>query len=280
MDTNTTSDRTAKRTKILAKVQKLLTKANDPGATPEEAESFMAASDRLMAEWAIEEAELDATHDGTSTQIVHRDLLIPEASVYRITLRDGLYGIVRAVECEAVYGTRKGYDRDDDGNVRTTRSGKPRYLHNPYLRVYGTPADVEYLEMLWVGLLGHIRSEMDKPEIHAKMVAECGTGIEASGGKLSWRNSFIGACLSRVAYRIRTNRQQVAQEAAGNSLVLASRFDRAREAMLQDYGKLGQANSSSASRSSAGAAAEGRAAGDRASLGGTSFRSGPKGLGK
>lgn len=280
MDTDTTSDRTAKRTKVLNQVQKLLAKANDPGCTPQEAETFSNKADRMMAEWAIEEAELDATRDGEVTKIVSRKLIVPPASVYRITWRDGLYAIIRAVECEAFVSTRKNLRRDEEGNLCYTRNNKIAYDTEVTLTIYGTPADVEYLEMLWISLLGFIRHEMDRPEIHEKMVAECGTGIQASGAKLAWRNSFIGACLHRVAYRIRTNREQVAQEAAGNSLVLASRYDRAKEAMAADIGRGGKTNSSTARRSSAAARAEGSAAGDRASLGGTQFRPGPKGLGR
>ncbi|HVM63231.1 MAG TPA: DUF2786 domain-containing protein [Acidimicrobiales bacterium] len=122
----TTTDATFHRTKldVAEKVRKLLAKAEDPAATPEEAESLTAKAQQLMTKYAI---DLAMVADGPRAgQFVERWWLVegPYAA-HKVSI---INAVARANDCRAIYTDLRG--------------GRKR------IDVVGYPTDVEWVETL------------------------------------------------------------------------------------------------------------------------------------
>ena len=124
---------TAKFEKVKAdvaeKVRKLLAQAEDPAATPEEAQTFTAKAQQLMTKYAIDLAMI--TDAERIDRVVERGWRIagPYAA-HKVSL---VNAVSRANDCRAIYTSL-------DGGAR-------------YIEVVGFPGDVEWVETLSASLV-------------------------------------------------------------------------------------------------------------------------------
>ena len=127
MTTSATFERV--KADVAEKVRKLLTQAEDPAATPEEAQTFTAKAQQLMTKYAIDLAMI--TDAGRIDQVVERAWRIdgPYAA-HKVSL---VNAVSRANDCRAIYTTL-------DGGAR-------------YIEVVGFPGDVEWVETLSASLV-------------------------------------------------------------------------------------------------------------------------------
>lgn len=114
---------------VAEKVRKLLAQAEDPAATPEEAQTFTAKAQQLMTKYAIDLAMI--TDAGRIDRVVERGWRIdgPYAA-HKVSL---VNSVSRANDCRAIYTTL-------DGGAR-------------YIEVVGFPTDVEWVETLSASLV-------------------------------------------------------------------------------------------------------------------------------
>lgn len=114
---------------VAEKVRKLLAQAEDPGATPEEAQTFTAKAQQLMTKYAIDLAMI--TDAGRIDQVVERGWKIdgPYAA-HKVSL---VNAVSRANDCRAIYTTL-------DGGAR-------------YIEIVGFPSDVEWVQTLSASLV-------------------------------------------------------------------------------------------------------------------------------
>lgn len=126
-----TSSTTFERVKadVAGKVRKLLAQAEDPAATPEEAQTFTAKAQQLMTKYAIDLAMV--TDADRIDRVVQRGWRIdgPYAA-HKVTL---VNAVSRANDCRAVYTPLQGGAR--------------------YIEVVGFPGDVEWVETLAASLV-------------------------------------------------------------------------------------------------------------------------------
>src|SRR5579884_3515616 len=127
MTTSATFERV--KADVAEKVRKLLTQAEDPGATPEEAKTFTAKAQQLMTKYAIDLAMV--TDADRIDRVVQRGWRIdgPYAG-HKVTL---VNAVSRANDCRAVYTPLQGGAR--------------------YIEVVGFPGDVEWVETLSASLV-------------------------------------------------------------------------------------------------------------------------------
>lgn len=114
---------------VAEKVRKLLAQAEDPGATPEEAQTFTAKAQQLMTKYAIDLAMI--TDADRIDRVVQRGWRIdgPYAA-HKVSL---VHAVSRANDCRAIYTTL-------DGGAR-------------YIELVGYPTDVDWVETLSASLV-------------------------------------------------------------------------------------------------------------------------------
>jgi|SRR5579871_228555 len=148
----TTIDSTFQRTKldVADKVRKLLAKAEDPAATPEEAESLTAKAQQLMTKYAIDLAMVADTR--RAEQFVERGWTVPGPyAAHKISI---INAVARANDCRAIYTDLRG--------------GRKR------IDVVGYPTDVEWVETLSRSLEVQLASALTAalrhkhPDVHGR----------------------------------------------------------------------------------------------------------------
>lgn len=236
-----------------SKVAALLAKANDPAATPEEAETYSAKAEALMVKWGISDAELDAKRKGqrkAAEKIVEVNWIIKGA--------DG-----RTLN-RLAFAIAQGF-----GNVRCLQASV--YGSTMDKRVYfiGHESDVARAKALYESLAvqaSHARgvwfSALDK------------TGMTGNDKFLAKRQ-FVWSFSDAVQLRLTATRKAAEGEVTKSTeLVLVDRAAKVDDYMATAYPKLGKGRASNGSDEGRAA---GRAAGQRANLGGTQVGSGSKG---
>jgi hypothetical protein len=242
--TQTTSDQ--RRDAVLAKIRKLLAKAEDPAASTDEAETYTAKATALIASWGIDAALL-AADDPASDPVGDRvlDLEAP----YAADKADLLAAVALRLRCQVVVRTRRGAGTRD------------RSVH-----LFGHRSDLERSELLFTSLL--VQSH------HALARTPVPPWEHAAAFRRSWLAGFTAAVARRLAAA-----ERAAEQAAGTAegtddhagrrstaLVLADRAEVVREAVASAYP---DARAARPRQLSGGGAADGWAAGQRADLGGT-----------
>lgn len=228
----------------LHRVQHLLAKAESTEFT-EEAEAYMAKAQALMSRHAIDEAMLAAagrTTDEVGTEVI---LVEPPYAVPKTTL---LGAVARANHCRVVSGPSEG------GIRRCT--------------VVGHVSDISNVRTLFASLSLQAARLM----LHAPVPPHDTTR--------RFRHSFLLAFAGRIDERLEAARRQVerevvAQEGAGVSVVLASRQQEVDRAFRTAFPRV---RTTTSRASSAAGWSGGRAAADRAGLGQRRVPSGPAGL--
>lgn len=225
---------------ILAKVRKLLAQAEDPAATPAEAEAFTAKATRLIADYGIDRALLDERQPGRDPV---GDLVIDVDPPYANEKATLASVVADGLRCRAVVCKGRTYD------------GNSFSVH-----VFGRGSDLVCVELLLTSLL--------LQGTQAMLATQVPPWEHAAAFRRTWWLGFAGA----VGNRLTESEEQAAREAesrfaaAGTSsaLVLADHAREADEAMRAAYPRLRTASSR---RLTGGGHASGWASGQRADLG-------------
>lgn len=217
----------------LIKVRKLLTLAENPAATPAEAEAFTAKATQLMADYGIDRALLaHATHE---RRVVEDRMIHFEAPYVRDKCALAA-AIANQSRCKAVMIQR----------------GSDVSLH-----VFGTETDLLCVEILLTSLLLQGTRELSRTPIP--------WGEHCAAYRRSWWAGFSAAIARRLAIAERQTVRAVDDAASGMSvaLVLADQSHEAESAMNAAYPRLGTV---SRRNLSGGGSRAGYASGQRADL--------------
>lgn len=246
--TGTTGDASA----MLAKVRKLLAKAEDPATTPEEAETYNAKASELIAAYGIDRALLalaDPSLDVVGDRVVVLD------RPWAADKADLLGAVALALGCRAVRRSR----REDAGKVLS-------------LHLFGHRSDLERAEILFTSLLVQA--------MHALSRTAVPPAEHPAAFRRSWLAGFSAAVGRRLSEAERTAAARAddrfAASGTTSALVLADRSTAVSQAMADHYPHL---RSGAARRLSGSGRAEGWGAGQRADLGGERLRGSRPALG-
>lgn len=236
----------------LAKVRKLLAKAEDPAATAQEAEIYNAKASELMAAYGIDRALLAAADP--DSDVVGDRVVVLEAPYARDkgTL---LSGIAHQMRCRSVLRTRYPH------------GSKELSLH-----LFGYDSDLLRTDVLYTSLLVQASIGM------ARRAAPPGESVAAF--RRSWFAGFTHAVVDRLATaeeRAANDADRPTAEPSGASvaLVLADRSAVVDQALAQHYPRLQAARRRSLSGSGM---ADGWAAGQRADIGGSRLTGASRGV--
>jgi hypothetical protein len=238
---------------VLARVRKILAKAEDPAATPEEAETYTAKAAELIAAYGIDRALLAEASPGSD---VVGDRVVVLDAPYALDKADLLSGVATALRCQAVQRTRHDV------------TGKQLSMH-----LFGYDSDLARAEVLYTSLLLQATSSV------RRSVAPPGENLAA------YRRSWLAGFTAAVVRRLRESEEQAARAAERTpeddapvgrsvSLVLADRSVTVRAARDREYPHL---RTASARTLSGSGGTSGYLAGQRADLGGTRVGRGARG---
>lgn len=225
----------------LAKIKALLAKAEDPAASPEEAEAYFGRAADLMAKYGIDQALL-AEDGGRTDKIDYKVFDIKGKYVPdRASL---LFSIGHALGAQNVFW-----------KLTDSMTGKRYYK----VRVYAHESTLDRIEMLFSSLQLQALNGMGK--------ARPAYGESVTAYRKSWMAGFSSTVRKRLAQAEESALQEAQQETGGTGteLVLVK-----REAAVQQFFKAAHPGVKAAPRRRLTGTGwrDGRAAGARASLGG------------
>jgi hypothetical protein len=228
--------------KIAERVRALLAKAEST-EFPEEAETYTAKAQALMAKYAIDQLAVDAARGRPAGDVVsrHIDLDVPYGSA-KCNL---LAAVGQANHCEVLWSSR-------------TRTAI----------VFGFEPDLDAVELLFTSLLTQATTAMLQASRQ-----EDGTSVR------SFRHAFFVAYAGRVGFRLHEVARaavQAGEAEHGNDLLpaLVRKDEAVRRAVAEEFPRT---RSKPVSISNGWGLRAGEAAADRADLGGTRLRGGPTG---
>ncbi|MEV1288423.1 DUF2786 domain-containing protein [Micromonospora sp. NPDC049679] len=224
---------------ILAKVRKLLAKAEDPACTVAEAEAFTAKAAELIAKYGVDRALLAARDPATDPV---GDRVIELLPPYALDKAGLLAAVADALRCRSV-------------RRRDTRGFT--------MHLFGFASDLERVELLFTSLLVQAAYGL------------AATPVPPHQHPAAFRRSWLAGFAAAVAVRLRQAESAAATEsaAAGHSvaLVLADRSGHVERRIAEVYPRLRTAGPR---RLAGSGMSQGAAAGRRADLGGTGLRPG------
>lgn len=225
---------------ILTKVRKLLAKAEDPAATPGEAETYTAKAAELIATYGIDRALL-AQSDPTSDVVGDRVVLLDPP--YALD-KAGLLGqVALKLRCRAVHRTRY-----------------PDGVKELSVHLFGYESDLLRAELLYTSLL------LQATSLLARTPTPSGENVAA------FRRSWLAGFTSAISRRLTEAEDRAASRAdaqareqgSSMALVLADRSAMVDSAVADEYPRLRRGRTRALSGSGGRA---GWAAGQRADLG-------------
>jgi len=220
---------------LLARVRKLLAKAEDPACTPAEAEAFTAKAAELIAKYGVDQALL-AGADPALDPVGDRVVTVPAPYA-----RDkaGLLGAVAvALRCRVVHLERRSTAR---------------------IHLFGHAADLERVELLFTSLLVQAA--------HGLVAGSVPPGEHVAAYRRSWLAGYAQA----IQARLRAAEQSATDAAApGTDLVLADRTELVEQRRDEVYPQLARLGPR---RLRGGGLLRGYHAGQVADLGGRSVNS-------
>lgn len=228
-------------TKTLGRIRALLTQAEDPAATPEEAEAFTAKAAELMAKYGVDRAMLAAT-DPTSD--VPCDRIVAIVGQYALDKQGLLSAVAHAVECRTVLRTRWIDGRNE------------RQVH-----LFGYGSDLERAEMLYTSLLVQATNGIAH------------TPVPHGQHKAAFRRSWLEGFRWAIVERLRAAEKRAQDEAERNrptssgpsvALVLADRATVVQARLTAAHPRLGK---SAPRKLSGGGLRHGYRAGQHADIG-------------
>jgi hypothetical protein len=215
---------------LLARVRKLLAKAEDPACTPAEAEAFTAKATELIAKYGVDRALLAAEHPALDPV---GDSVVPLDPPYALDKAGLLAAVAVPMRCRVVRKTRDGVQ----------------------VHLFGHAADLERVELLFTSLLVQAA--------HGLAAVPVPAHEHAAAFRRSWLAGFAHA----IGGRLREAEQAAEAAAPGAALVLVHRTDLVERRMAEAYPKLRTAGRR---RLAGGGLEQGYSAGLAASLAGTS----------
>jgi hypothetical protein len=216
---------------LLARVRKLLAKAEDPACTEAEAEAFTAKATELIAKYGVDRALLAAA-DPALDPI--GDRVVPLEAPYALDKAGLLAGVAVPLRCRVV----RRRDRDA---IR--------------MHLFGHAADLERVELLFTSLLVQAA--------HGLAAVPVPGGHHPAAFRRSWLAGFTAA----ISARLCAAEKAAVADAGGPStaLVLVNRTDQVERKMADAYPQLRIAPPR---RLAGGGLDQGYAAGRSADLGG------------
>jgi hypothetical protein len=218
--------------RMLQRIRALLAKAEST-EFPEEAEALSTRAQALMARHSIDEALLDAA---SGTRASPHSRRVPVESPYEMPKATLLHVVAEANRCRAIWDKSLGAST-----------------------VFGFPADLEAVEMMFTSLLVQATGAMLRSGTHQDEYGRSRTK--------SFRQSFLSAYAGRIGERLReATRAAVAEASPGTGLlpVLATREVAVQKAVAEAFPRIRQFANSVTNHDGARA---GRAAADLAALG-------------
>jgi hypothetical protein len=215
---------------LLARVRKLLAKAEDPACTPAEAEAFTAKATELIAKYGVDRALLAAEHPALDPV---GDSVVPLDPPYALDKAGLLAAVAVPLRCRVVRKTRDGVQ----------------------VHLFGHAADLERVELLFTSLLVQAA--------HGLAAVAVPQHEHAAAFRRSWLAGFAHA----IGGRLREAEQAAEAAAPGAALVLVHRTDLVERRMAEAYPRLRTAGRR---RLAGGGLEQGYAAGQAASLAGAS----------
>jgi len=229
---------------ILAKVRKILAKAEDPAATPEEAETYTAKAAEIIAAYGIDRALLA---EEVPTSDVVGDRVVVLDAPYALDKAGLLSTVAVRLRCRPVQ------------RVRYADRTKEISLH-----LFGYDSDLSRVEVLYTSLLLQATTLLTRTPVPA--------GEHPAAYRRSWLAGFTSAVSRRLAEAEDRAETRARENESGTprrrsvGLVLADRSDAVRRAVEDEYPSLRRAPGRQLSGSGGRA---GWSAGQRADLGGT-----------
>jgi hypothetical protein len=229
---------------LLDRVRKLLTKAEDEGCSPAEAEALTAKAAELMARYGIDRALLGALRPETDRPA---DRVFTLDNPWGDVKRHLLAGLATALRCQCVQ----------------TRPAEGTRLH-----VFGYTSDLERADILFTSLLVQMARALAKQAVP-------GAGGEARAWRRSWMLGFAAAVVTRVraaeetAVAAAEGGADDAAAGASAALVLADRSLVVRRQVASAYPRLRKTRVTY----SGGGYGDGYREGQKADIGSTKLRS-------
>jgi Protein of unknown function (DUF2786) len=194
---------------LLARVRKLLAKAEDPGVTPAEAQALTAKAAELMAKYGIDRALLAAERPETDRPA---DRVIDVDNPWARVQAHLLCGLASAMRCQCVI---------------LSRTGPGSRIH-----VFGFASDIERTDVLYTSLLIQMWQGLAAAQVPAW-----------SRNPRAWRRSWLLGFATAVVARVRAAEHHATSQATGTAagpgsrtaLVLADRSQVIRRNIEQAY---------------------------------------------
>ena len=194
---------------LLARVRKLLAKAEDAGVTPEEAQALTAKAAELMAKYGIDRALLAARRPETDRAA---DRVIDVDNPWARVQAHLLCGLASALRCQCVI---------------LARTGPGSRIH-----VFGYSSDIERTDVLYTSLLVQMWQGLACAQVP-------GWTRNPRAWRRSWLLGFATAVVTRVRAAEEAATRQATAPAAGSgsqtALVLADRALVIRHNIKQAY---------------------------------------------
>ena len=188
--------------KILTRVRALLAKAEDPAATPAEAEAFSAKAEELIAKYAVDVALLEASSN-TKGKPAMRRYPVPEP--YGKPKGSLLAGICETHSCRV---------------IRERKASGTEYV------VIGFPSDLDLVELLYTSLLLQGTNAL----------------LHQYRSDRSFRTSYWYGFAGRAAERLRESARRVTQEAGtSTALVLRDRMADVDDMFTEEFPRVRKA---------------------------------------
>ncbi|MDT5039714.1 MAG: hypothetical protein QOE51_699 [Actinoplanes sp.] len=215
---------------LLARVRKLLAKAEDPACTPAEAEAFTAKATELIAKYGVDRALLAAADPALDPV---GDRVVPLDPPYALDKAGLLASVAVPLRCRVVRKTRDGVQ----------------------VHLFGHATDLERVELLFTSLLVQAAHGLSAVPVPARE------------HPAAFRRSWLAGFAHAIGGRLRGAEQAASDAAPGAALVLVRRSDLVERKMAEAYPKL---RTASRRRLAGGGLEQGFAAGQAASLGSAS----------
>ncbi|MBU6232409.1 DUF2786 domain-containing protein [Patescibacteria group bacterium] len=280
--------------KYANKIAKLLAKAES--TSPEEAEILIAKAQELMAQYAVEEAMIDAARGVERDEIEQRTVVFTGNN--RAELADLAWRICQVNDCKVVQWQTTVVDEEGRKAVRVRRNWRSGQYEAEVTNrkkaikyeITGFRSDLERILLLESSLrLQAISSLTNWWRDEGKAQYDWETYSHKVRIKQEFLEGFTNSVHSKLqtakrtgqqaAVKVEAKRTHATDESAGESvaLVLRSRKDRVDDWYDKHYGKLRKGRSSYKQSLSGSAYHSGTAAGARADVGQSQVR-GRKGL--
>lgn len=214
-----------KQEQMISRVRAMLRQAEDPAATPEEAQAFAAKAAELMARHSLSEAVIRAEQGRQPEPVGRWDFTVSGHGA------NGKARVAAFAKIITAYGCTSAVV----GNDASTRDRK--------ILIIGTESALTALRVLLpaIGLQMEAAASRSTREQITRL-GDWYTATEKARHRRDYYRSFVRAYGDAVATKIGAAREQIAEEAAGTGaeLVLAGDAGRIKAEFVRQFPKLGK----------------------------------------